>query len=204
MNDRNDNDSTETSPDRAPGALAAQPGPAAFARRRKVLRGAAAAVPSILTLHSGAALARSSNLLSIADGAPLDAKGRALCLDESSVEPAQAGGKVYDLGEPPHATVTGIPGDKSYYREANADTPKVGPQEMCQSGGDFYVQENGDELASLGKQADGGSMVQPEVRVSTVFKEVQPSWKKVNVPRGGLVSATALASFVGGIHVRDI
>ncbi len=153
----------------APSGDAAAP---SAGRRRMVLRGATAALPAILTLHSGAALARTSNLISLADGAPVDSLGRNLCLNESSVTPL--GGNLYDLGEPASAQVTAIPTDRTYYTQSNSgqNSQKVTGLQMCQTGGDFYYQSSG--------------------------------WKKVSVPRGGLVSATALASFAGRVTVREI
>ncbi len=135
-----------------------------------MLRGATVALPTILTLHSGAALARTSNLISLADGAPVDSLSRNLCLNESSVTPL--GGNLYDLGEPPSGQVTAIPTDRTYYTQANAGSQRATGLQMCQQGGDFYYQSSG--------------------------------WKKVNVPRGGLVSSTALTSFAGRITVREI
>src|SRR5690606_14887248 len=80
--------------------------------RRLVVRGAAAAVPTILTLRSGAALARSSNLVSTSTDLS-DPEGDLFhCLDSSSVE--QVGANRYDLGEPPEANVTAIRGDRAY------------------------------------------------------------------------------------------
>lgn len=112
------------------------------ARRRILVRGAAAALPTILTLHSGAALARSSNLIGTTDGAPLDPEGRVLCLDESSVE--QVGDRQYDLGEPPFGQATAIPTvDRKYYAAQNAGSQLVTPQEMCTNGGTYYYQQPG-------------------------------------------------------------
>ncbi|MFP5407152.1 MAG: hypothetical protein ACLGHY_12730, partial [Gammaproteobacteria bacterium] len=146
MNDRKDNDALQASVERDSadsGGRDAGRSPDASMRRRVMLRGAAAAVPTILTLHSGAALARSSNLLSVADGAPVDAEGRNLCLDESSVELSPGSRKAYDLGEPPHANVTAIHPERGYYRDTQPGGEPVLPQEMCQTGGDFYIKEGG-------------------------------------------------------------
>ena len=66
--------------------------------RRALLSGASrAAVPAIVTLYSGAALARSSANLISADGTPGAEGGKYRCLDTQSVEPTNKPG-VYDLG----------------------------------------------------------------------------------------------------------
>lgn len=196
MNKRKDNEGTETSPNVA-GSVAG-----ASMRRRVMLRGAAAAVPTILTLHSGAALARSSNLLSVADGAPSDALGRNLCVDESSVTVDPGTRKAYDLGQPPQANVTGI-SQRTYYRDSSGSGATVTPQQMCQSGGEYYYK--GDPgLNSLGVATEKGDNSLFGVRVSVDGKSANEGWTKVTVPRGGLVSATAFASFAGAINVRDI
>lgn len=173
--------------------------------RRALLRGAAAAVPTILTLHSGAALARSSNLLHVADGAPTDAKGRNLCVDESSVKVDSRVPRVYDLNEPAHAQVTAIKSQRTYYRATGQDAPRVTPQEMCRTGGDFYYKGSPtlDSLDIPGADRDSDSDGFG-VRTSAGWQKKNQGWNKVNVPRGGLVSATALNSFAGRVNVREI
>ncbi|MBN9462566.1 MAG: hypothetical protein J0H00_15255 [Burkholderiales bacterium] len=198
MNDAHDHRGPASNPE-APGSAATRVG------RRAMLRGAAAAVPTILTLHSGAALARSSNLLTVADGAPLDAKGRNLCVDESSVKVEPGPPKGYDLGEPAHANVTAIPTGRTYYRDTGRDGPTVSPQEMCQTGGEFYYKGN-PALDALDASSASGSEDAAGfgVRMSADWQKKNQGWKKVSVPRGGLVSATALASFAGRVNVREI
>ena len=61
--------------------------------RRSMLKGTATAMPAILTLQSGAALARSSNLISTIDYKSPDRHGRTLCLNLDSVVPAGRDGK---------------------------------------------------------------------------------------------------------------
>lgn len=193
------------SPDRSipEGGPATPGGAAAGAGRRAVLRGAAAAVPTILTLHSGAALARSSNLLHVADGAPVDAKGRNLCVDESSVKVESGVPKGYDLGEPAQANVTAIPANRTYYRDTGRDGPTISPQEMCQTGGEFYY-KGSPGLDALETPSAGGDATGLGVRMSADWQTTNEGWKKVQIPRGGLVSATALASFASRIHIREI
>lgn len=161
------------------------------ATRRVLLRGTAAAVPSILTLASGAALARSSHCISLAQGAPVDQDGRHLCLDLGSV--TRIGDKRYDLGAPPSGSVTRIPSDRTYYRSGSKQ--KVGVQEMCDSGGEFYYKTSGGALHSDagGWSGRGGGKDDPGTQ-KVVF----------TLPRGGMLSAAALASFAGHLRFRDI
>ena len=171
--------------------------------RRVMLRGAAAAVPAILTLHSGSALARSSNMLSLADGVTGD--GPALCLDVSSLPQGDPGSVTrYDLGSPPEADITSIRTDRTYYRSQSLDQP-VTPQEMCQEGGTYYYKSDA-QLASLdtAEKSDDSLF---GVRRSVSGKNANEGWTEGTVTgRGGFVSATALASFVGasGINIRNI
>jgi len=104
-------------------------------RRRALVRGAAAAVPTILTLHSGAALARSSNLLGTIDTLA-NSSDPANCLDTtglSTVEP-----NVYDLGTTPSSTVNVLPGDKTYYTNSSRTTV-ANREAMCENGGTYYT-----------------------------------------------------------------
>jgi hypothetical protein len=145
--------------------------------RRALLRGASAAVPAILTLHSGAALARTSNLLGVAPDAAAEG-GKYRCLDFDGIAPTE-NPRVFDLGEPPMAHVTRIDAEAKYYRlDPDASwgerIDRVTPQAMCQEGGTFY-------------------------RKDTTWKPV-----KVQVKRGAMMSATAAASFVSGINYTDV
>lgn len=172
--------------------------------RRRMIRGATAAVPTILTLHSGAALARTSNLIGRAPGAPVDAAGNNMCLNESSVAEVLEGGQRYDLGEPAHGEVTNIPtmdGRRFYDNDQLAGTPLTG-QEMCERGGTFYYESADPTASDLGAQARADL-----IRQSFIPEAVDATEKAVagvDVPRGGLVSATALASFAGRIVFRTI
>jgi len=136
--------------------------------RRSILRGTVIAMPAILTLQSGAALARSSNLISASTTAYTDAAGRTLCLDVNSVYPADGSGQVYDVGDPPFAKVNAIT-DREHFTSPNS---AVSEATMCRDGGTYLYKDSG--------------------------------WKEVTVPKGILVSATALASFAGGIAITDI
>jgi len=79
--------------------------------RRRLIKGAAAAVPVIMTLHSGAALARTSNLVGIIEGDIPDGSAhvatmefedgkRLVCVFPDDSED-QSAAPPYDLGEAP-------------------------------------------------------------------------------------------------------
>lgn len=146
--------------------------------RRALLRGAMATVPTVMTLHSGAALARSSNLVGAGPDAGADG-GQYRCLDTETVYQT-SNPNVYDLGDPPMAHVTTIRTDVAYYRLENVGSsgnlkptdPVTGPT-MCRDGGTF-------------------------------FRKSGYTSGKVEVKRGVLVSATALASFSGAIRYTDV
>jgi len=130
-----------------------------------------ATAPIIATLPTGAALARSSNVISstLPAGAT-DSQGRTLCLDAASGT-MLAGGSAMDLGAPASGSLTAITG-RDYRVDANGGATRIGESEMCKQGGSFYYLDTG--------------------------------WQKVNVPRGMLVSATALSSFAGSIHFTEV
>jgi len=143
--------------------------------RRALLSGAGqAAIPAIVTLYSGAALARSSNLIGVnaSQGAQ---QGKYRCLDSSSVYPTEKA-NVYDLGEDPMAHVTRIDATKTYYRSdyrGNLTGQQATGDAMCTSGGQYYR-----------KDFSG--------------------YKRVTVRKGMLVSATALGSFSNDITYTDV
>jgi hypothetical protein len=112
--------------------------------RRRLLKGGATALPAILTLHSGAALARSSNLLSASASYEVDSLGRTLCVDITSVVPVDDYSQIYDLGDPPHAVINVIRGEaegRIYY--VNKDDKDSGnsihPGLMCEQSGPWEV-----------------------------------------------------------------
>ena len=140
--------------------------------RRALLKGSVATLPAILTLQSGAALARSSNLISGTDSSATDSRGRTLCLDVDSVYPAGDLPDVYDLGDPAYARVSAI-NDRDYRRRPRNQADRVSESRMCNEGGTFY------------------------------FKDGR-RWQERSVPRGMLVSATALSSFSGDIVITDL
>jgi len=149
--------------------------------RRDLLRRTAVSMPAVLTLHSGAALARSSNLISASTAEYTDDAGRTLCLDVDSVYSVGTDGDVFDLGEPPYARVNAIR-DRDYRAEPAGSGRVVSEAEFCRSGGPVYVQNadiNNDGIIERG-------------------------WSEMRTNRGALVSATALSSFAGSIQINDL
>ncbi len=130
--------------------------------RRKLLKLGATAMPAILTLQSGAVLARSSNLISAAPPGTTDSLGRTLCLDTNSVYPAGRSGDVYDLDEPPRADVN-IISDRRYYIDKNRGSEPVSHSAMCEGGTYYFNDSNGEgwqsvELPRRGIVVSSGAM----------------------------------------------
>jgi hypothetical protein len=111
------------------------PEEAALSRRRFV-KGAMATAPVLATLPSGAALARSSNIIGYTSAAgAVDRQGRTLCLDPRYGDGAVAGG--VDLGDPPYGKVNAIPARD--WRVGSDDTAApITESEMCARGGSYY------------------------------------------------------------------
>lgn len=146
--------------------------------RRDLLRRAAVSMPAVLTLQSGAALARSSNLISASTTSYTDDAGRTYCLDVESVYPVDGSRGLYDLGEPPYARIYAI-NDRDYRAAPDSGAPTISQADFCRSGGPVYVR-------------------------ATDVKYTDQGWSQMKVPRGALVSATALSSFAGNIHITDL
>jgi hypothetical protein len=149
------NDRKEKSQSPITGSDATRP---ASVSRRALLRSGVVAMPAILTLHSGAALARSSNMISAAPSGTTDGMGRTLCVDKSSVVYADADGssEIFDLGEPPSAEMNIIrgPTEVQYFESENSSTP-IAADAMCERGGVFsWKPEGGNKWES--KQLNQG------------------------------------------------
>ena len=147
--------------------------------RRKLLKQAAGTLPLIATLPSGAAYARTSNLLSTATDSPESALVRIgdeeslLCLDTQLITSVE-GGKVDLGGTEAHAFQ--IPTQYEYQRPGIEMS--VAPDAVCTEGGQFiYFEGTGP----------------------------QPGWRQFSLPaienaQGGiLVSSMALSSFAAVI-----
>lgn len=146
------------------------------AGRRSLLKGTATALPAILTLHSGAALARSSNLISTTDYKTTDRRGRTLCLDLESVRPVgRRRGQRYDMGVNGHADIYRIPESDYFVRRRNGKWRPIDESAFCERGG-------------------------------IAARKVKGQLEKVELPirRGGMVSLTAVASMAENIIVYDI
>jgi hypothetical protein len=162
----------------------------ANASRRALLRGASVALPTILTLHSGAALARSSNLMGTVDSASRAKanNGQIQCLDRASAvdgTPARL-----DLGEQPMLHVQYIT-PRNYYRgKSNGQSGDlsrpVSIETMCREGGVFWYREQ------------SGSWWSTEVK----WKQIAQGYNRRGVEPGFLVSATALSSFASSIKAQ--
>jgi hypothetical protein len=146
--------------------------------RRALLRGAMGAVPTVLTLHSGAALARSSNLVGVGPETGPEG-GQYRCLDTETVYKTD-NPNVYDLGDPPMAHVTTIRSDLQYQR--------------LQPAGGSHVLRPGETVSQATMCREGG----------TFYRNSGYTSGNVSVKRGVLVSATALASFSGSIRYTDV
>jgi hypothetical protein len=168
----------------------AAPGVVKPVSRRMLMRGAAAVVPTILTLNSpvAAAVARTSNDMSLAYDADVDGLKRKLCVDlQTTPAPVHIEGSRYDLGDPPTARVTAIPttnadgAKRVYLAEGKNNALEVAPQDMCANGGTYYYE------------------VPKGTGNATEFKAV-------NVPRGMMASVTALSSYSGSgnISIKEI
>lgn len=108
--------------------------------RRSLLRTTTATVPTILTLASGSAIARSSNLIgTIADAGTNDA----LCLKPSSTQgPLPTNPNVYDLGAPAYGEVTRFPRVHRYRKPSDPGTD-ISPSKACRVDGALQVKYNG-------------------------------------------------------------
>jgi len=125
--DRNDSEVRESIENEAPKS----------ASRRALLKGSVAVVPTILTLQSGAALARSSNVISATHVASTDRFGRTLCLDPDSVTQISGTRNLYDLNDPPSAHLTAIH-NRDHRRAPHRSAARVREATMCREGGPFY------------------------------------------------------------------
>ena len=118
--------------------------------RRALIKGAAVALPAILTLQSGAALARSSNMISTTTSDAKDGDGRTLCMDARSVTPVEGdGGNLYDLGEPPHARVQAIEERDYYWKPSRGGWTQIDESEMCERGGTYTYNSYGPKTVDV-------------------------------------------------------
>ncbi len=191
--------------------------------RRALLKGAVKAMPALVTLQSGAAFARSSNLISASPRDHKDRWRRTLCLDLKSAYPADGSRRLYDLGEPAFGKVSAIR-DRYYYGVTRHGVRRVSAAQMCEEGGTYYYRErqryqygrdrgvNQHDLQQISElQAeDEASGYEASSSFFTGYggghysNSGRSSWRRVKLNRGVLVSATALSSFAGNIVVKDL
>ena len=168
--------------------------------RRALLKGASTALPAVLTLQSGAAFARSSNLISASNTPTVDGRGRTLCLKLDSVYPVRGSHTRFDLGEPASADVIAL-NNRDYRVFPSRYAPRIGEARACQEGRTVYyvsTRESGsDSYFSTSSTVDGQTG-------DGYHYYYRRRWKRLDVPRGVLVSATALSSFAGSIVVHDL
>lgn len=130
------------------------------ASRRALLKGSVKAMPVVLTLQSGAALARSSNLIGVAAPGTRDLDGNTLCLDTSTAEESIEG--KYDLDDPASGTVNVIP-DELFFDEPDRSEDPESADEMCEEGGVYYYHQMGWREVRL---PEGGVVVSATALVS--------------------------------------
>ena len=140
--------------------------------RRAVLRGGVTAMPAILTLHSGAALARSSNLISASPGSR-DGNGNVLCMDTSTADLLDNG--KYDYHDPGSATLHVLE-DTYYYEGPGQSGAKWTADEFCELGtsGNFKPLSGGSvqpyNLDSPGIVVSSNAYLSLSSRISVVNK----------------------------------
>jgi len=162
----------------APAEVAAPAGTRLISRRM-VLRGASAAVPTILSLQSGAALAASSNYLAtIQDAnAARDGQGYVKCIDTASAVQETSTPKRLDLGPSPDLHMQHItPRQYFYPKTTGSGGDKDRPATMeavCNQGGEFWYKNSAGDWQQLVSTAPAGQQ---------------------KVAAGFLVSSTASAS----------
>ena len=145
--------------------------------RRAMLRGTAAAMPIALTLPSGAALARSSNLISGTLDAAEDSFGNKYCLDASSVYPSGDSPHQYDMGDPPYADITELP-RRRYYFQSSQGLQEVDRPYMCEQGseitpdGEFFYKDGGRQPFQINKGCMVSLSTMSSLSGSILIKEV--------------------------------
>ena len=161
--------------------------------RRMMLKGSASAMPAIMTLKSGAAHARSSNLIGASPYPERDRQGRLLCLNIDSVSSVGGSEQSFDIGEYGKAEIVAIT-ERDYRAYPRMNAPRVSEERACLEGRTVYYIERRDSwTGNFESEQDSGT--------NFTFRR---DFKSARVPRGVFVSATALSSFVGNYVVREI
>ena len=109
--------------------------------RRNLLKQGAAAMPAVLTLPSGAALAASSVYIGTVAGPGSKHLDGKLCLDTSNAE-LMPNGTTYKFVNTDYADVYYIP-DGNYYPTEGIDGVPIDADDFCRTGGIRYLDGNG-------------------------------------------------------------
>jgi hypothetical protein len=152
--------------------------------RRSMIRRCAVALPAVLTLPSGAALANYSNgYIREAMNDPVDDKDRHLCVDLETVDPVQDKSGFVNLGAPPSADIYAIPTNREYRLEKNN-----GANVEIKSGADLCYEGNRDGAGYWYRD------------------DTLDQWVNVQVPENGgfMVTERSLNSFAAAILTGDI
>jgi hypothetical protein len=154
----------------------------ALISRRNLLKHGAAAMPAVLTLQSGAALAASSAYIgSVSREGARYLDTNVLCLDVSNAE-LLPNGTTYRFVDTNYANVYIMP--DGHYHSANGSDDYVLADEFCRTGGEKVLDATGNKFVDL------------------------KGWEPINLPHGNnngiLVSSTALdsitAAFGSGVE----
>jgi len=165
--------------------------------RRTLLRRGLVAMPAILTLQSGAALARSSNLISASSSRTTDRLGRTLCVDSKSVYRVADRRGTYDLGDPPRA-VCNIIRERDYFVK-NSDDQDDYNREWGSTDSDWdFHDQYGDDITRISEgemcRTGGTYWFKPRYGYEA---------RSITLPKNGfVVSAAAASSFVEVMTVK--
>ena len=166
--------------------------------RRAMLRGTATAMPAVLSLQSGAALARSSNLIRTSSEPTTDARGRTLCLDTDSVTPVSGFSTVYDAG---HRKVKVLAiSERDYRALPDENARQVSAAEACRTGEPVYHLDETDSWLTQWVSGEGSSS---DGSLEPVY---EPNWQRMRVTRNGgaYISVSSIASMSGDVIVKVI
>ena len=129
-------------------------GPALISRRNLLKKGAAA-MPAVLTLQSGAALAATSAYIGSASLAVSPDMGDVFCLDTYGAEPLP-NGTTYRFVDASYADVYVMPDGNYHLKQGQNDNDSsVRADEFCRTGGIKYLDASGWPKADLPANMNG-------------------------------------------------
>ena len=128
-------------------------------RRREMIKGAAKAMPMILTLQSGAALAGESSgpisTTSAPESTAIDADGNMLCLDTTYAK-LVGNGKYYNLGDPGIMEISSYRADLEYRSAPNyVDSSVLTNTQVCEAEAPCYWTTDGVDFQALNLPPNG-------------------------------------------------